>query len=105
MFTGMAATTTQKRRTKAQMSEEIARGYFDAVAARDPDGMAAYWSEDGIDELIPVGIFRGPGEIRAFFAGMFAAFPDMEFNVAMMISTGGVVAAVWLPEGTFAGVP
>jgi steroid delta-isomerase-like uncharacterized protein len=105
MFTAMAATTTQKRRTKAQMSEEIARGYFDAVAARDPDAMAAYWSEDGIDELIPVGIFRGPGEIRAFFAGMFAAFPDMEFTVERMTSTAGVVAVEWRARGTFSGAP
>lgn len=105
MFTAMAATTTQKRRSKAKMSEEIARGYFDAVAARDPDAMAAYWSDEGIDELIPVGIFRGPGEIRAFFAGMFAAFPDMEFTVERMTSTAAVVAVEWRARGTFTGAP
>jgi steroid delta-isomerase-like uncharacterized protein len=104
MFTSMAA-TTQKRRTKAQMSEEVARGYFDAVAARDPDAMAAYWSDEGIDELIPVGIFRGPAEIRAFFSGMFAAFPDMEFVVERMTAAASVVAVEWRARGTFRGAP
>src|SRR5919198_3610735 len=103
MFTSMAATSTQKRRTKAQMSEEVARGYFDAVAARDPDAMAAYWSEEGIDELIPVGIFRGPAEIRGFFAGLFAAFPDMEFVVERMTATANVVAVGGGPPGTLSG--
>src|SRR3954466_959634 len=103
MFTAMAATTTQKRRSKAKMSEEIARGYFDAVAARDPVAMAAYWADDGIDELIPVGIFRGPGEIRTFFAELFAAFPDMDFIVERMTATAGVVAVEWRARGTFTG--
>jgi steroid delta-isomerase-like uncharacterized protein len=98
----MAAT---KRRTKAQISEDVASGYFEAVAARDPDAMAQFWAEDGIDELVPVGIFRGPGEVRGFFAGMFAAFPDMEFSVERMTATADVVAVQWRARGTFSGAP
>jgi steroid delta-isomerase-like uncharacterized protein len=95
--------TTPKRRTKAQVAEEIARGYFDAVARRDPDAMAAFWAEDGIDDLVPVGIFRGPAEIRSFFAGLFAAFPDMEFTVEQVAATAAVVAVRWRAHGTFRG--
>ena len=94
---------TPKRRTKAQVAEEIARGYFDAVARRDPDAMAAFWAEDGIDDLVPVGIFRGPVEIRSFFAGLFAAFPDMEFTVEQVTATATVVAVQWRAHGTFRG--
>lgn len=99
------AAETQKRRTKAQISEDIARGYFDAVAARDPDGMAAFWTEEGIDELVPVGIFRGPAEVREFFAGMFAAFPDLESEVEQVTASAGVVAVQWRARGTFRGAP
>jgi steroid delta-isomerase-like uncharacterized protein len=98
----MAAT---KRRTKAQLSEEVALGYFAAVTARDPDAMAQFWAEDGIDELVPVGIFRGPAEVRSFFAGMFAAFPDMEFTVERTTATADVVAVQWRARGTFRGAP
>ena len=94
---------TQKRRTKAQLSEEVALGYFAAVSARDPDAMAQFWAEDGIDDLVPVGIFRGPAEIRAFFAGMFAAFPDMEFTVEQATASAGTVAVQWRARGTFRG--
>jgi steroid delta-isomerase-like uncharacterized protein len=96
---------SQKRRTKAQLSEEVALGYFAAVAARDPDAMVQFWADDGIDDLVPVGIFRGPAEIRAFFAGMFAAFPDIEFVVERTTATAGVVAVQWRARGTFRGAP
>jgi hypothetical protein len=38
--------------------EETVRSYFDAVIARDPEGMAEHWADDGIEEILPVGIFR-----------------------------------------------
>jgi steroid delta-isomerase-like uncharacterized protein len=99
----MEATTTRKRRTKAQISEDTARCYFDAVAARDLDGMAGFWSDDVIGELIPIGIFRGPAEIRGFFVGLFAAFPDIDFTVERITPTAGVVAVEWRARGTFSG--
>ena len=99
------AAQTQKRRTKAQVTEDIARAYFEAVAARDPNGMAALWTAEGIGDLVPVGIFRGPAEIREFFVELFAAFPDWEFEIEQVVASAGVAAVQWRARGTFRGAP
>src|SRR5262249_1019703 len=99
------AAQTQKRRTKAQVTEDIARAYFDAVAAADPNAVAAVWAGEGIGERGRVGIFGGPAEIRGFFIGLFAAFPDWEFEVEQVIASAGVAAVQWRARGTFRGAP
>jgi steroid delta-isomerase-like uncharacterized protein len=86
-------------------AEEVARSYFDAVAARDPDAMAAHWSPDGIDELTGIGILRGPAEIAAFFRSLFSALPDYEFVVRRVTAAAGVAAVEWRAHGTFSGGP
>jgi steroid delta-isomerase-like uncharacterized protein len=99
------AATTSKRRTKAQLAEELVRSYFDAIAARDPKAIAAHWSEDGIDDFVPVGIMRGPSEVRRYFEELFAAFPDLELSVEQVTPTARVVAVQWRARGTFSGAP
>ena len=37
--------------------------------------MLEHWTEDGVVDLVPIGILRGQDEIAAFFREMFAAFP------------------------------
>lgn len=86
-------------------AEDVARSYFEAVAARDPDSMASHWSEDGVDDIVPLGPLRGPAEVRDFFGELFAAVPDAEM-VVERISAGDRVAAVqWRLTGTFSGGP
>jgi steroid delta-isomerase-like uncharacterized protein len=86
-------------------AEAAARRYFDAVARRDADAMAACWAEDGVDDLVPVGVLRGPGEVRAFFAELFAALPDQEFRVTRITANERVAAVEWRVAGTFSGGP
>ena len=74
-----AASGTKPRRTritKRKANENHARSYFEAIAGRDVDGVVAHWKEDGVVDLVPLGILRGQDEIAAFFREMFAAFPD-----------------------------
>lgn len=85
--------------------EDIARSYFDAVAARDPDAMAAHWSPDGIDELTGIGILRGPAEVAAFFRSLFRALPDYELVVKRVTAGERVAAVEWRARGTFSGGP
>jgi predicted ester cyclase len=86
-------------------AEATVRSYFDAVAARDPDAMVSYWSADGIEEILPVGIFRGPDEVRGYFRELFAAVPDLEVKVERILAKGGDVVVQWRADGTFDGGP
>ena len=93
--------TEQKVRTP----EETVRSYFDAVIARDPDGMAEHWAEDGIEEILPVGIFRGPEEVKAWFTELFAAVPDFDMTLDRVLAHDKNVLVQWRATGTFRGGP
>ncbi len=92
----------RKRQTKAAV-EKVARSYFDAVARRDPDAMADHWHADGIEDIVPLGVFRGPEGVRSLFREMFAAVPDMEFTVDAITADSKAAAVRWRAEGTFTG--
>jgi len=85
--------------------EETVRSYFDAVIARDPAAMAEHWAEEGIEEILPVGIFRGPEEVKAYFTELFTAVPDMEFTVERVLAQDQNVLVQWRLTGTFSGGP
>jgi steroid delta-isomerase-like uncharacterized protein len=92
-------------RRKTRTPEEAARSYFEAISARDADAMAAHWHAEGIDDLVPVGILRGPDEIRRFLAESFGAVPDAETVVEGIVADGRNVVVRWRMTGTFAGGP
>lgn len=83
--------------------EETARSYFDAVIARDAAAMAEHWADDGIEEIVPVGVFRGPDEVKAYFTELFGAVPDMAFTVERVLAQDENVLVQWRGSGTFDG--
>ena len=85
--------------------EETVRSYFDAVIARDPAAMAEHWAEDGIEEILPVGIFRGPEEVKAYFTELFTAVPDAEMTIERMLAQDDNVIVQWRMSGTFSDGP
>src|SRR6185503_19038863 len=97
--------TTTKRKTKAKLTEEHALSYFEAVRARDLDAMMAHLDDEVIEDITPVGILRGTGEARGFFAQLFAAFPDFEFTVEQCTATAQTAAVQWRATGSFTGAP
>ena len=82
---------------------EVARSYFEAVAARDPDAMAGHWHAEGVDDLVPIGILRGPDEVRELFGELFTAIPDAEMIVDRITADDRVAAVQWRMTGTFDG--
>ena len=90
---------------KIRTPEETVRSYFDAVIARDPTAMAEHWADDGIEEILPVGIFRGPAEVKAWFTELFAAIPDFEFTVERVLAKDNDVLVQWRASGIFSGGP
>jgi predicted ester cyclase len=75
------------------------------VIARDPEAMAEHWAGDGIEEILPVGIFRGPDEVKAYFTELFAAIPDFEMEIDRTLAQENQVLVQWRASGTFDGGP
>ena len=87
----------------AEGTEEIARGYFEAVSNRDPDAMVSFWEPGTIDRLVGIADLRAPEGIRDWFGEMFAAFPDFDFQVTEMVTEGNKAAVRWRADATFDG--
>src|SRR5918999_1912298 len=77
----------QRRRTPRRKAVEAhARSYFEAIARRDLRSMAEHWSDEGVEDLVPLGMFRGREEILGFFGELFAAAPDLETTVTRLVA-------------------
>ena len=84
---------------------DVARGYFAAIARHDLDGAVEFWRPGSVDHLAPIGELRVPDELRAYFEGVFAAFPDFRYEVLDVIVEGDRVAVRWRATATFTGEP
>ena len=93
----MAETTTESEEVEteaaakrafrqAQGGREHVRSYLDAIGRRDVEALGAHWSEDGVEDLIPVGILRGREEVKDFFRGVFAAMPNAETTCLRVVA-------------------
>jgi steroid delta-isomerase-like uncharacterized protein len=84
---------------------ETARAYFDALAARDVAGAVGVWSDEGVDDVVPLRIFRGSAAIRSFIAELFAAMPDARFTAERIVADAEAASVQWRVTGTFNGEP
>jgi predicted ester cyclase len=93
------ATETQT----AEETERVARAYFERVAARDPDGMMEFWvpgkgaNIHGLVDLV------APDSYHAWFTNLFAAIPDLDFQVDEVVADETRAAVRWRARGTFSG--
>jgi glyoxylase-like metal-dependent hydrolase (beta-lactamase superfamily II)/predicted ester cyclase len=96
----MADTITDSQATDAGT---VVRTYFEAVAARDLDGMAACWQPGGSEVLVGLVDLTVPEGLKAYFGEIFAAFPDFDFTVEQFVEAGDTVTVRWAADATFAG--
>jgi steroid delta-isomerase-like uncharacterized protein len=82
---------------------KLARTYFEAVSAHDLDAMEACWEPDAHDVIHGVVDMTAPGELRSWFATVFAAVPDLSFEILDVLETGEKAALRWRLTGTFNG--
>jgi steroid delta-isomerase-like uncharacterized protein len=102
----MPETKTRTRRPpKRKLVEGHARSYFEAAAARDADAMAAHWSPDGVEDIVPLAVLRGPEQVKAFFRELFSAVPDIETTVTRVVADDKHAVVEWRMAGTFNGGP
>src|SRR4051794_41874516 len=81
----------------------VARRYFGAVTARNPDAMADCWAPGAVDTLVGDQKLVAPEGVRTYFSELFGALPDFPFVVRSMITEGDRCAVLWRATGTFAG--
>jgi steroid delta-isomerase-like uncharacterized protein len=82
---------------------QVAQAAFDAVAAHDPHAIVALGAPGYVDDFVAVGEFKGADEIRAFFAEMFAAFPDLTMSVERIVADDSTAVVQWSAAATFTG--
>src|SRR5215208_7131284 len=102
---GSGAKPQRKRITRRQAVEEKVRAYYEAMDNRDVDAMLALWADDGVEDVVPIGVIRGREELRAFLSELFAAMPDARTTVTRVIAGEQDCAVEWRLEGTFDGSP
>ena len=92
-----------RRSARVKAVEEVGRSYFEAIDARDADAAAAHFHPDGIDDIVPLGVFRGPDAVRKLFREIFAAMPDATMKIERIVADHEVAAVQWRMAGTFSG--
>jgi steroid delta-isomerase-like uncharacterized protein len=84
-------------------SEDVARRYFEAVAARDLDAALALWAPGGVERIVGQREITAPDGIRELQNELNGAFPDLTWEVLDVIGNQTRVAVRWRARGTFAG--
>ena len=100
-----APSTPTREADKSATVAETARAYFDALAARDVAAATGVWSDEGVNDIVPLRILRGSAAIRSFLGEMFAAMPDARFTTERIIADGEAASVQWRLTGTFSGEP
>ena len=84
-------------------TEQVARAYFDAIAKRDLDGMAAVWKPGSTDHMVGMQELSVPEGLREWFGALFTACPDFAMEVLDFVFEGEQAAVRWRATGTFDG--
>ena len=84
-------------------ASQVARRYFEALAAHDLDTAVACWAPGGVDRFVGQQELIAPDGVRQYFDELYAAFPDFSFEILDVIASGRRVAVRWRARGTFAG--
>jgi steroid delta-isomerase-like uncharacterized protein len=89
--------------TATRTADEAARAAFEAFIAHDVEAVLANWHPEGIQDWVPLGIYRGHDEIRQLFRELFSAMPDMEMTIEAVTSGERRSAIQWRSRGTHTG--
>lgn len=84
-------------------AKQVATAYFEAIAAKDLDGMVEVWAPGGIDHFYGMADLPAPDGVRQFFSELFTAIPDFSMSVTDMVAYGNKAAVRWTATGTFNG--
>jgi steroid delta-isomerase-like uncharacterized protein len=95
----------RRRITRRKVVEAHVREYFEALSMRDAGRLAGHWREDGVADLVPLGVMRGRDQIGDMYRELFAAVPDLETSVTRVVAGEHEAAVEWRMTGHFSGQP
>jgi steroid delta-isomerase-like uncharacterized protein len=95
--------TKTKTSTAARTAEEVAQSTVEALKAHDVKGVVANWIDDGVEDIVPLGILRGKDEIGENIRVMFAAVPDLDVKLENIVADDHRAVLQWRGTGTFSG--
>jgi glyoxylase-like metal-dependent hydrolase (beta-lactamase superfamily II)/predicted ester cyclase len=88
-------------------SADVARRYFEALAARDLESAVGFWAPGGVERVVGQRELTAPAGVRGFQSELLGAFPDLHWEVLEVVphndDVPGRVAVRWRATGTFAG--
>ena len=84
-------------------SGDVARRYFEAIAARDLESALALWAPGGVERIVGQREITAPDGVRELQNELNGAFPDLAWEVLDVIAEETKVAVRWRARGTFAG--
>jgi steroid delta-isomerase-like uncharacterized protein len=96
-------TTDSETKAKSPSAKQVATAYFDAIAERDPEKMAAVWKPGSTDYFYGMAELQVPAGLKQWFGNLFTAFPDFHMQVTDMVAYGNKAAVRWHATGTFTG--
>src|SRR2546421_5366460 len=100
---GAAKTPRPRRSAKSRAVEKLVRSFFGAIGAHDVVKALEYWADDGVEDIVPVGVFRGKKEIEGFARGFLGASSDLEITLDRVITDDTRAVVEWRFRGTFDG--
>jgi glyoxylase-like metal-dependent hydrolase (beta-lactamase superfamily II)/predicted ester cyclase len=95
--------TKRRRRITGDPAESVARGYFDAINARDLDAAVAMWADGGREWVRGQVDVTAPDGVRGFIGELLGAVPDVRFELLTTTTEEDRCAVQWRLMGTFAG--
>src|ERR1700756_4508328 len=84
-------------------TSDIAKSYFAALNAHDLDAAVELWEPGAVDRFVGQQELVAPAGLRAYFSGLFAAFPDFQLEIIELTTYRDRTAVRWRATGTFAG--
>ena len=87
----------------ALSTSDVAKRYFQALAAHDLDAAVDCWAEGGVDRFVGQQELIAPDGVRQYFGALFEAFPDFRFEILDMTTYRNRTAVRWRARATFAG--
>jgi glyoxylase-like metal-dependent hydrolase (beta-lactamase superfamily II)/predicted ester cyclase len=84
-------------------TSDVAKRYFDALAAHDLDAACECWAPGAVDRLVGQVDLIAPDGVREYFGALFQAFPDFSFEILDLTTARNRSAVRWRARATFAG--
>lgn len=82
----------------------VAREYMEAMARKDLARAATMWAPGGSDDLVGLATLSAPNEVVAYFADVFAAVPDLRFDILSITEQDDRAVVHWRMRGRFDGI-